>query len=141
MTQPNIGIEEGNNYLQLQNMNFNAKRNNKISELERQTIISNNLLVSKDNLKERQNTENEKKTEILNEIKINKFFIIFAFCCIRKRKNMNSIALEEGINLISKRLDVLNIFKRLYYDEKLQKDIIKGTEEVAMSERCKEKLS
>ncbi len=54
---------------------------------------------------------------------------------------MNSIALEEGINLISKRLDVLNIFKRLYYDEKLQKDIIKGTEEVAMSERCKEKLS
>ena len=46
----------------------------------------------------------------------------------------------KNFNLISKRLDVLNIFKRLYYDEKLQKDIIKGTEEVAMSERCKEKL-
>ena len=140
MTQPNIGIEEGNNYLQLQNMNFNAKRNNKISELERQTIISNNLLVSKDNLKERQNTENEKKTEILDEIKINKFFIIFAFCCIRKRKNINNYVLDEGLDLIAKRLDILNIFKRLYYDEKIQKNYMNETEEFAMSDVCKKKL-
>ena len=98
-------------------------------------------MASVENILARKRTENGHKNELIKEIKINKFFIIFAFCCIRKRKNMNSIALEEGINLISKRLDVLNIFKRLYYDEKLQKDIIKGTEEVAMSERCKEKLS
>ena len=140
MTQPNIGIEEGNNYLQLQNMNFNAKRNNKISELERQTIISNNLLVSKDNLKERQNTENEKKSEIFNEIKINKFFIIFAFCCIRKRKNINNYVLDEGLDLIAKRLDILNIFKRLYYDEKIQKNYMNETEEFTMSDVCKKKL-
>jgi len=55
-----------------------------------------------------------KKSEILDEIKINKFFIIFAFCCIRKRKNVNNYVLDEGLDLISKRLDILNIFKRLY---------------------------
>ena len=115
----------------------------KLNEVENQTVIgnNNNLMASFENIVARKSTENGHKNELIEEIKINKFFIIFAFCCIRKRKNMNSIALEEGINLISKRLDVLNIFKRLYYDEKLQKDIIKGTEEVAMSERCKEKLS
>ena len=115
----------------------------KLNEVENQTVIgnNNNLMASFENIVARKSTENGHKNELIEEIKINKFFIIFAFCCIRKRKNMNSIALEEGINLISKRLDVLNIFKRLYYDEKLQKDIIKGTEEVVMSERCKEKLS
>ena len=97
-------------------------------------------MVPKENSEERQNTENAKKNQILDEIKINKFFIVFAFCCIRKRKNVNNYVLSEGLDLIGKRLDVLNIFKRLFYEEKIQKSFMKETQEFAMSEYCKEKL-
>ena len=141
ITQPNRGTEERNNFLKL-HMNFSSKNVNlnKMNEIERQTIISNNLMVPKENSEERQNTENAKKNQILDEIKINKFFIVFAFCCIRKRKNVNNYVLEEGLGLIAKRLDILNIFKRLYYDEKIQKNYINETEELAMTDICKDKI-
>ena len=141
MTQPNRRTEERNNFLR-PHMNFSSKNSNvnKMNEIERQTIISNNLMVPKENSEERQNTENAKKNQILDEIKINKFFIVFAFCCIRKRKNVNNYVLEEGLGLIAKRLDILNIFKRLYYDEKIQKNYINETEELAMTDICKDKI-
>ena len=141
MTQPNRGTEERNNFLR-PHMNFSSKNVNvnKMNEIERQTIISNNLMVPKENSEERQNTENAKKNQILDEIKINKFFIVFAFCCIRKRKNVNNYVLEEGLGLIAKRLDILNIFKRIYYDEKVQKNYINETEELAMTDICKDKI-
>jgi len=141
MTQPNRRTEERNNFLR-PHMNFSSKNVNvnKINEIERQTIISNNMMVPKENLEERQNTENAKKNQILDEIKINKFFIVFAFCCIRKRKNVNNYVLEEGLGLIAKRLDILNIFKRIYYDEKVQKNYINETEELAMTDICKDKI-
>ena len=47
--------------------------------------------------------------------------------------------LDEGLNIISKRLDVLNIFKRLYFDEKSQESNLKEKEEIEMSDTCKEK--
>jgi hypothetical protein len=141
ITQPNRETEERNNFLKL-HMNFSSKNVNlnKMNEIERQTIISNNLMVPKENSEERQNTENAKKNQILDEIKINKFFIVFAFCCIRKRKNVNNYVLEEGLGLIAKRLDILNIFKRIYYDEKVQKNYINETEELAMTDICKDKI-
>jgi hypothetical protein len=124
-----------------QNMNFNMNENKKVNEVEKQTIMTNNLMASNDNLKELKKSGENKKGEILDEIKINKFFIVFAFCCIRKRKNVNNYVLEEGLSLIGKRLDIINIFKRLYYDEKAQKFYMKDSEEIAMSAECKEKLS
>ena len=139
MTQPNRRTEERNNFLR-PHMNFSSKNVNKMNEIERQSIISNNLMVPKENSEERQNTENAKKNQILDEIKINKFFIVFAFCCIRKRKNVNNYVLEEGLGLIAKRLDILNIFKRIYYDEKVQKNYINETEELAMTDICKDKI-
>ena len=123
------------------NMNFNTNENKKVNEVEKQTIMSNNLMASHENLNELKKTVDAKNSEIFEEIKINKFFIVFAFCCIRKRKNINNYVLAEGLNLIEKRLDVFNIFKRLYYDEKVQRSYMIGEEEFAMSEECKEKLS
>ena len=129
------------NHYNTQNMNFNTNENKKVNEVEKQTIMSNNLMASNDNLKELKKSGENKKGEILDEIKINKFFIVFAFCCIRKRKNVNNYVLNEGLSLIGKRLDIINIFKRLYYDEKAQKFYMKDSEEIAMSAECKEKLS
>ena len=135
----NNANDEKNSYNH--NMNFNTNENKKVNEVEKQTIMSNNLMASHENLNELKKTVEAKNGEIFEEIKINKFFIVFAFCCIRKRKNINNYVLDEGLNLIGKRLDVFNIFKRLYYDEKVQRSYMIGEEEFAMSEECKEKLS
>ena len=135
----NNANDEKNSYNH--NMNFNTNENKKVNEVEKQTIMSNNLMASHENLNELKKTVEAKNSEIFDEIKINKFFILFAFCCIRKRKNINNYVLDEGLNLIGKRLDVFNIFKRLYYDEKVQRSYMIGEEEFAMSEECKEKLS
>ena len=135
----NNANDEKNSYNH--NMNFNNNENKKVNEVEKQTIMSNNLMASHENLNELKKTVEAKNGEIFEEIKINKFFIVFAFCCIRKRKNINNYVLDEGLNLIGKRLDVFNIFKRLYYDEKVQRSYMIGEEEFAMSEECKEKLS
>ena len=135
----NNANDEKNSYNH--NMNFNNNENKKVNEVEKQTIMSNNLMASHENLNELKKTVEAKNGEIFEEIKINKFFILFAFCCIRKRKNINNYVLDEGLNLIGKRLDVFNIFKRLYYDEKVQRSYMIGEEEFAMSEECKEKLS
>ena len=135
----NLAKEGGFNY-ETQNMNINAKENKKVNEDERQANMNNNSSASQENLKEIKKADNDKNSEILDEIKINNFFIVFAFCCIRKRKNVNNYVLSEGLDLIGKRLDVLNIFKRLFYEEKIQKSFMKETQEFAMSEYCKEKL-
>ena len=71
---------------------------------------------------------------------MNNFFIIFAFCCIRKIKNVNSYVLEEGLNIIRERLDVLNIFTKLYYDEKIQESFKNKENEIEMSINCKNKF-
>ena len=39
------------------------------------------------------------------------------YCCFllaRKRKNLDNVLLDEGINLISEKLDVLNLFDKVY---------------------------
>ena len=103
---------------------------------------NNNSIVSTENLKVKKKKKHNKTTiSILDEIKINKFFIICGFCCIRKRKNVNNYVLAEGLNIIGERLDIINIFKKIYYDEKVQKYYVKQKEEIPMSDECKEKIA
>ena len=103
---------------------------------------NNNSIVSTENLKVKKKKKHNKTTNsILDEIKINKFFIICGFCCIRKRKNVNNYVLAEGLNIIGERLDIINIFKKIYYDEKVQKYYVKQKEEIPMSDECKEKIA
>ena len=128
------------NNVESPNIRINSNENKKENEVEKHTIMSNNLMVSVDNYNEKQKTENDNKNEILDEIYINNFFIVFAFCCIRRRKNVNNFVLAEGLELIAKRLDIMNIFKRIYYDERVHNSYMKETEEIIMSDKCKEKL-
>ena len=62
--------------------------------------------------------ENDKKNLLIEEkIKINKFCLYFCFLCVRKRKNMENILLDEGMKIIIKKLDIINIFKNLCKDD------------------------
>ena len=120
---------------------INNNENSKINGPEKGTILSNNLMMTTENIVEKKPVEIESKNKIIDEIKINKFCIVFAFCCIRKRKNVNNFVLTEGLSIISTRLDILNIFKRLYYDEKVQESFVKENDEINMSDDCKRKIN
>ncbi len=140
MSSGRYAQEESKKNLDAKKQDANTNNENKINDLEKNTILSNNLMMSSDNIRDKKREEIGMTSDIIDEIKINRFFIVFAFCCIRKRKNVNNFVLDEGLNIIRKRLDVLNIFKRLYFDEKSQESLLKEKEEISMSDDCKEKL-
>ena len=66
--------------------------------------------------------------------------IYLCFCCARKRTTIQNVLLNEGINIISNKLDIFNIFDKLYRDEKIQEKLMK-LEVINMSDNCKERLS
>ena len=92
------------------------------------------------------NINYNKKEEIENgnenalyQIKTNYAFIYFCFCCARKRKNMQNILLNEGLKIIKKKLDILNLFKKIYKEEQNQENINRQNT-IKMSDKCKKKL-
>ena len=118
------------------NKNKNKRNQVKINEVNNGTIFSTNQIISN----EEKSKTIEEKRNIIENVYINKFFAIFAFCCIRKRKNINSYILEEGVGIIKEKLDVINIFQKLFYEEQLL-DVFKNIKnEIKMSDNCKQKI-
>ena len=74
---------------------------------------------------------------IINKIKINKCCIYFCFLCVRKRKNMENILLDEGMRIIIEKLDIINIFKSLYRDDMG----LKEEKVIIMSNNCIKRLN
>ena len=52
---------------------------------------------------------------------------------------MQNVLLDEGMNIISNRLDVFNIFNSLYKDEKINEKLWKN-KDINMSDECKTRL-
>ena len=92
-----------------------------------------NIYNNNDNLKD----EQKEKRFIIDKIKINKVLIYLCFLFTRKRKNIENILLDEGMRIISQKLDIIYIFKKLYKDddEKLKNEVI-----IEMSDICKNKI-
>ena len=122
-----------NGTIDIKNINLDSKD----IKSEKNNIIDNNILYTS-NLNENKNMEdkaneqaikkeakNEEVVEnrgIITEIKYNILCIYFCFLCFRKRKNIQNNLLDKGLELISEKLDVLNIFKKLFiYDKNLDK--------------------
>ena len=74
----------------------------------------------------------QRKRIIINKIKINRCSIYLCFCLTRKRKIMQNILLDEGMNIISEKIDIFNIFEKMYkFDEikVINKKIIEMSDE------------
>ena len=80
------------------------------------------------------------KRAIIDRIKINKFSIFLCLPCIRKKKNINNYLLDEALKIIMEKLDILNIFRKLYRDEKIQGQF-KVDNIIDMSDECKQKIN
>ena len=118
-----------NKNIETQNLNKNEKTSQR--NINKKVTINDKMISIDDEIKQR---------NIMDNVYINPFFTIFAFCCIRKINNVNCYVLEEGLDIIKERLDVINIFKKLYYSEKIQELFKDKKKDIDMTDKCKAKL-
>ena len=123
----------------INNMNIKKEKKHKRSKRKKENGLENNENINDNNndiKKEEKIDKDEENRGIINKIKINKICIYLCFLCVRKRKNTENILLNEGKKLIIEKLDIRNIFKKLYRDDENLNDE-KG---INMSETCKNSL-
>ena len=117
----------------------------------------NNLIINKEKVKndeinvQIEKSENENKNEnknesesenrnIINKIKLNRLCICCCFLCVRRQNNMHNVLLNEGMKIVSEKLDILYLFRTLTREEKLQEKLIEKETTIDMSDECKIKL-
>ena len=101
---------------------------NIISVEDRKNNPNNNYLYNEDNEKE--------KRLIINKIFNNKAPLYCCFICLKRKKDMNIILLNEGMRIIYQKLDIIYLFKKIFKGEVN----ITDKETIEMSDTCKNDL-
>ena len=112
----------------MKNNNFNLEENEIVKN-------SNNNFNFEENIKD---TERDKR-KIISKIQFSKVDLYLCFLCTRKRKKIQNVLIDEGMNMFSEKLDVINIFSKLMKIENLD-NLYKYANSVEMSDECKAKL-
>ena len=108
--------------------NFNPENPEEINEVNHNTININN---------QEERKENNKR--IVKKIRMNRACIYLCFCFTRRINSIQNSLLDEGMNIITEKLDIFNLFEKLYLEEKMQERLIKD-EIIEMSDECKIKI-
>ena len=91
---------------------------------------------SEDKFVNKETQSNKNNRQIIDRIKMNCCCIYFWFCFARKKKNIQNVLMDEGMDLIVETLDIMNVFKKIYnlnnMDETLKDNY--------MTEKCKMKI-
>ena len=77
--------------------------------------------------------------KLINRIEINRCYFFLWILCYKRKKNVQNILLVEAIGIIVKRLDILNIFKTVFRDEKIHK-LFEKQELIEMSYESRKNL-
>ena len=113
-------------------MNFsNTKSKSNFQDVE----IGNKIAVNDD----KKNNMNNESKNIVNKVRLNRACIYFWFCFVRHRKTQDNFLITEGMDLISKRLDIFNIFEKIYQQEQRKETVINKV--IPMSDECKAGLN
>ena len=79
---------------------------------------------------------NEKN--LVKKVRMNRACIYLWFCFVRRRRITENVLLNEGMDLISKRLDIFNIFEKIYKAEQRNEPLTNKV--FSMSNECKTEL-
>ena len=121
-----------NNNNEIFSMNFsNTKSKSNFQDVE----IGNKIAVNDD----KKNNMNNESKNIVNKVRLNRACIYFWFCFARHRKIQDNFLITEGMDLISKRLDIFNIFEKIYQDEQRKETVFNKV--IPMSDECKAGLN
>ena len=139
--------KKSENYIIKKKRIFNRLRKNKKIETEDINSVKNSL---KDNNKNKSesllNINKKSQNKIINEnvnnfwkidqIKLKDLLIPKCHCFVGKRNNINKILMNEAMNIISEKLDILNIFRNMCSIENLDNNYKYDLGAFQMSEEC-----
>ena len=78
----------------------------------------------------------ENNKSFINHVDMNYFCVHFGFCCVRSKKNMQNILMDEAMNLVTEKLDIINIFRTMCLNEEIQFKYEFNIDIIQMSEEC-----
>ena len=140
----NSSIRKNGNNLMINNMgNKNSKKNIYQKNLNRKIQKKINHKSERNIFNFSKNIEKDEnglpKRKIISTIRINRTCLYICFFYVRRRNNLQNILLNEGMKLIIEKLDLLNLFRTIYRDEKIHLKI-KNEDLIDMSKICKKNL-
>ena len=118
--------------------NYNLEKD--INNINNKINIDNRILSEEKIRKSEIEKSNEKNINIIDRIKLNRCAIYFWFCFVRKKKNIHNVLLDEGMDVIVEKLDIMNIFKILHKNSIIQESIANKEDFFEMSEACRLKM-
>ena len=122
-----------NKEMTINDLNIKREKKHKTSKRKKEKKLENNENIYVNDIKKEKKIEkDEDKKYLIDKIKINKICIYLCFLCVRKRKKLDNILLKEGKKLIIEKLDIRNIFKKLYKDDEHLND----QQTINISETC-----
>ena len=125
---------------QISNENRNLKNENssRILSNKTRTLKEKDIETNKNFEKSEKATDSTNEANIISKIELNQFKP--KFCYKKKREHFEKILLEEGMKIILKKLDVQNLFKKIYKDNPEIEEKNDDSEYIEMSENCKKEL-
>ena len=115
---------------------------NNLFSFKRKNMTNKNCKIRYD-LNKVNSSQDTKRAEerIIDKVKMTRVCIYCCFCYTRRRKILQNILLDEGMNIISEKLDIFNIFEQLYKNgNNPEKKETKESDIIEMSDSCIYKL-
>ena len=125
----------------LEGDNLKNQNENNIYNVSKNTNTFNipNSVSSEINMIKKVKEMKNENRRIIDRIKMNCCCVYFWFCFARKKRNVQNILLDEGMDIIVENLDIMNVFKKIFYIDKIEQSF-KINSIFDMSDNCKIKL-
>ena len=119
--------------------NFNEMNNLNLRSSKNKPCITLKDFENKKTIIENPKVENStEENNFVTKVRLNRACIYLGFCFVRKRKITENVLLNEGMDLISKRLDIFNLFENIYKVEQRKEPLTNTI--FPMFEECKTAL-
>ena len=136
-----ISVSKGQS-IKYRHKSKNASTNYSLSKKERKEGTNRPVMNDESNEEKNDNVDiyqkniSHNKGAIIKKIKMN----VCCYCFFTKKKNIDVNLLDEGMKVITERLDIMNLFVKLYAEEKIQEKLLTELEAIQMSKECKHNL-
>ena len=115
--------KKGNNLMIKNTGNKNSKKNinqkNLNSKIQKKIFYKSDRNICNFSKNIEKDENGLPKRKIISTIRINRTCLYICFFYVRRRNNLQNILLNEGMKLIIEKLDLLNLFRTIYRDEKI----------------------
>ena len=81
-------------------------------------------VINKKRNNKRNKRDNHDEENIISKVRLNRACIYLWFCFVRRRRIRDNILLDEGMDLISRRLDIFNLFEKMNIAEQSNEPLL-----------------